>query len=299
MVKFISCTAVNTVDQLFSEKQRAQLSLLKSIIKKQKNEDIQRSLMLMFSGLLTKVNLTYHTGNTATRDGQGNASAFQYYRYRIAPDPKDVNVSKYFELRYQKVTEAKKEVAYTITEAGRYFVTVTGNNGCLNSDTININYLNTPVVNLGNNGTICPRNSIPINPAIRNVTYLWQDGSTQPTYTVTEPGTYTLTARNICGGSTSKVEFQRGLCRLFMPDAFSPNKDGLNDVFRVKYSDFIKTFHLSIFNRWGKIVFETSDPKEGWDGTYKNSELDPGGYTWVVSLPTLRTLRKMQKERYY
>lgn len=107
---------VKTVDQLFSDKQTAQLGLLKSIILKQKNENIKNSMLLMFSGLVTKVNLTYHTGNTATKDGQGNASAFQYYRYRIAPDPKDVDVIKYFELRYQKITEAKKEMEYFIND---------------------------------------------------------------------------------------------------------------------------------------------------------------------------------------
>lgn len=105
---------VETSDQLFSEKQTAQLGLLKSIILKQKNDNIRNSLLLMFSGLVTKVNLTYHTGKTATRDGQGNASAFQYYRYRIAPDPKDVDVMTYYELRYKKIMVAKKEMEYFI-----------------------------------------------------------------------------------------------------------------------------------------------------------------------------------------
>lgn len=107
---------VETADQLFSDKQLAQLGFLKYLILKQKNGNIRNSLLLMFSGLVTKVNLTYHTGNTATRDGQGNASAFQYYRYRIAPDPKDVDIIKYFELRFQKITQAKKEMEYFINE---------------------------------------------------------------------------------------------------------------------------------------------------------------------------------------
>jgi 16S rRNA G966 N2-methylase RsmD len=106
---------VETADQLFSDKQLAQLGFLKSLILKQKNENIRNSLLLMFSGLVTKVNLTYHTGNTATRDGQGNASAFQYYRYRIAPDPKDVDIIKYFELRFQKISEAKKEMSLFVS----------------------------------------------------------------------------------------------------------------------------------------------------------------------------------------
>ena len=88
---------VETADQLFSDKQLAQLGFLKSLILKQENENIRNSLLLMFSGLVTKVNLTYHTSKIATKDGQGDASAFRYYRYRIAPD-------------------AKKEMAYFINE---------------------------------------------------------------------------------------------------------------------------------------------------------------------------------------
>ena len=107
---------VPTTDLLFSDKQTAQLALLKAIILKQKDENIRNSLLLMFSGLVTKANLTYHTGNTATKDGQGNASAFQYYRYRIAPSPKDVDLMKYFEMRYQKIRDAKKEMSYFINE---------------------------------------------------------------------------------------------------------------------------------------------------------------------------------------
>jgi len=107
---------VPTTDMLFSDKQTAQLALLKSIIRKQKDRNIRNTLLLMFSGLVTKANLTYHTGNTATKDGQGNASAFQYYRYRIAPFPKDVDIMTYFELRYQKIIAAKKEISYYINK---------------------------------------------------------------------------------------------------------------------------------------------------------------------------------------
>ena len=107
---------VKTVEQLFSNKQLAQMALLKSIIKKEEDDNIRNTLLLMFSGLLTKVNLTYHTSVIATKDGQGNAAAFQYYRYRIAPNPVDVNVMKYFELRFQKVFAAKKEMSFFINE---------------------------------------------------------------------------------------------------------------------------------------------------------------------------------------
>jgi len=105
---------VTTVEQLFSKRQLAQLAFLKSLIKQEKRENIQKSLLLMFSGLLTKVNQTYHTSTYVKKEGGGDAAAFRYYRYRIAPKPIEVDVMKYFELRYKKVVDAKKEMEYYI-----------------------------------------------------------------------------------------------------------------------------------------------------------------------------------------
>lgn len=107
---------VDTVEKLFSDKQLAQLAFLKSLILKEENENIRNSLMLMFSGLVTKVNLTYHTSEIATKDGQGDAAAFRYYRYRMAPNPRDIDLIKYYELRYKKIVEAKREMAYYIND---------------------------------------------------------------------------------------------------------------------------------------------------------------------------------------
>lgn len=106
---------VDTVDQLFSDKQTAQLGLLKSIILKQSNENIRNSLLLMFSGLVTKINLTYHQSSDRS-EGRGNASAFQYYRYRLAKQPVELEVLKYFQSRFTKICQAKKEMEYFINE---------------------------------------------------------------------------------------------------------------------------------------------------------------------------------------
>lgn len=107
---------VKVVQDLFSKKQLAQLGYLKHLIKKVSDKNLRDSLLLMFSGLLTKVNLTYHTSKIATKDGQGDASAFRYYRYRIAPTPIDIDVMKYFELRLKKIVAAKREIEYKINE---------------------------------------------------------------------------------------------------------------------------------------------------------------------------------------
>ncbi|MDI9357184.1 MAG: DNA methyltransferase [Chitinophagaceae bacterium] len=107
---------VKTAAQLFNDKQTAQLGLLKSIILKQKNENIRKSLLLMFSGLITRMNLTFHN-STYSKDGQGgNAAVFQYYRYRVAHTPTILDFLHHFDLRFKKISEAKKEMEYFINE---------------------------------------------------------------------------------------------------------------------------------------------------------------------------------------
>ena len=106
---------VTTADLLFSTKQKAQLGYLKYLILKQKDEATKKTLLLMFSGLLTKINLTYHQ-SSKRGEGAGNASAFAYYRYRLAQQPVELDVMKYFEIRFKKVVSAKNEISLYINE---------------------------------------------------------------------------------------------------------------------------------------------------------------------------------------
>ncbi|WP_348269423.1 DNA methyltransferase [Edaphobacter paludis] len=100
---------VSTVEQLFTSKQLAQLSCLKHLILKEPTA-VRNCLLLMFSGLLNKVNLTYHSSEGRS-EGRGDSSIFRYYRYRIAPVPAEIDIMKYFESRFNKVVAAKKEIA--------------------------------------------------------------------------------------------------------------------------------------------------------------------------------------------
>ena len=100
---------VETVPDLFTKEQLAQLSLLKGIIKKEKDKNIRNTLLLMFSGLLNKINLTYHSSEHRTAGG-GDSSIFRYYRYRIAKEPAYIEIMPYFKSRYKKIFAAKKEI---------------------------------------------------------------------------------------------------------------------------------------------------------------------------------------------
>ncbi len=101
---------VESVEQLFSRRQLAELSLLKHLILEITDEYIRDHLLLMFSGLLTKINLTYHAP-AGRSPGGGDSGIFKYSRYRIAPDPTFLDTMHYFRSRYKRITAAKKELA--------------------------------------------------------------------------------------------------------------------------------------------------------------------------------------------
>lgn len=108
-IQLPSGSDVRKIEDLFTEKQLAQLAYLKYLIKKEKDENIRTSLLLAFSSTITKINRTYH--NSSSRDeNAGNAAAFAYYRYRIAPRDVDLDLMRTFETKFKKALNAKKEI---------------------------------------------------------------------------------------------------------------------------------------------------------------------------------------------
>ena len=97
---------VETIEQLFSDKQLAELALLKHLIVSLSHGSIRDHLLLAFSGLLNRINRTFHT-NTY---GGGDSGVMRYYRYRIAPKPTLSDTLHYFNLRYNRVLNAKKDL---------------------------------------------------------------------------------------------------------------------------------------------------------------------------------------------
>lgn len=71
---------------------------------------------------------------------------------------------------------------------------------------------------------------------------------------------------------------------VLVPNAFSPNGDGLNDVFRVENIKFEKLLEFRVFDRWGKLVFDTNDPKKGWDGTVNGKPANLDVYYYHIRL---------------
>jgi len=84
--------------------------------------------------------------------------------------------------------------------------------------------------------------------------------------------------------------------RLFVPGAFTPNNDGLNDLFSPHAGEGIIDFNLSIYNRWGQLVFSTKDKAKGWDGKLSGVSQPVGVYVWTISYKTMwDTSKKLVK----
>lgn len=179
------------------------------------------------------------------------------------------------------------------TTTGLYTVTVTIDDYCVADDRVAVTVIPLPKATLGNDTTLCLNQTLLLDATTTgNPNYLWQDGLTDPVRTVTEPGgTYTVLASNICGEKEASITVTYEDCRqVYFPSAFSPNGDGINDVFLPFDGGDVGTVHFfKIFDRWGGLVFENSnfqpsDFTAGWDGFFKGKNANPGVYAWLAEV---------------
>ena len=102
-----------------------------------------------------------------------------------------------------------------------------------------------------------------------------------------QPGSYDVTlittSAEGCVDSITKVVTIDDVFLFYIPTAFTPDGDGLNDEFKVVGEGLdLSNFKMTIFNKWGELIFETSNPDNGWNGTYKGSLVPDGVYIWKI-----------------
>ena len=108
---------------------------------------------------------------------------------------------------------------------------------------------------------------------------------TNPSYMFEQSGNYpiALVVHNKYGCSDTIVKMITVVeeQNLYVPNSFTPNGDGHNDVFRVRGPNFA-IYYFAVYNRWGELMYETTDPSQGWDGYYKGNPSDPGVFGYYV-----------------
>jgi gliding motility-associated-like protein len=102
----------------------------------------------------------------------------------------------------------------------------------------------------------------------------------------TETATYTIrveTENYLCSKEAIiKVEV-RQTCKMIVPDAFSPDGDGHNELLQIFGGDCLRLVNFSIYNRWGEVIYSTADVRDKWDGCYKGLKAEPGQYAYKLT----------------
>ena len=193
-------------------------------------------------------------------------------------------------------------VEFFPTTAGNYVVTGTDGNGCIDRDTSEVRILPGPNASF----TILDMSLTTLDPttgfantSTGATSYEWTfgDGSSmstefEPTHTFPEdePGEYEimLTAYSADGCSDDAIKYIHVFSdyTIYVPNAFTPDANGVNEIFRPVLDGFDPyDYELIIFNRWGDIIFESHDMEVGWDGTFarQDYQVQDGVYTWKIT----------------
>ena len=174
---------------------------------------------------------------------------------------------------------------YTHTFVGDNVIKLSATHRC-GADSIKYNFvvLPLPKVNLGKDSIImCPGElkTISINQQADSI--FWSTGERDKDTIAIDGFTSPIKVEVYTKGCLAKDSvFVSTNCDIFIPTAFSPNSDGVNDLFNMMKNS-IKSYSLKIYNRWGELVFETNDLNNSWDGTYKGTPCQVDNYSYIAS----------------
>lgn len=171
-----------------------------------------------------------------------------------------------------------------VRHAGTYAVTVKNQQNCSAADSITITeIIDLPVNFLSDTASICRYQTTTLRAIGNYAAYLWNNGATTPSITVNQAGSYSLTVTNAGGcAATDTISVTELTCieGVFIPSAFTPNRDGLNDTFKPKIYANLESYEFMIFTRWGELIFSSKKPGAGWDGTIKGKAMPAGNFVW-------------------
>ncbi|WP_223650156.1 gliding motility-associated C-terminal domain-containing protein [Hymenobacter psoromatis] len=164
--------------------------------------------------------------------------------------------------------DGSTSATYLAQSSGTYTVQVTTPQGCIATATSQVQLGQAPVVSLGADTLVCPNAvwTLRTNPQPAGTLFRWQDGSTAPTYVAHGPGQYSVQVRTSTAGcSASATQIANAAsCPVVIPNIITPNGDQQNEFFTLKGLT-PADWHLSIFDRWGRQVYEQARYDNQWN----------------------------------
>lgn len=172
-----------------------------------------------------------------------------------------------------------------VTDTGYYTVMITDLHHCADTGNIHISHLVLPPANfLPTDTSICTYQTLTLTPLRSFEHYLWSTGDNKRSISINKAGRYWLrvTDKNNCTGSDSiYINEKQCMQGLYVPTAFTPNGNGVNNTFRPLLFGNVEYYEFSVFNRFGQKIYTSKDQLKGWDGTYKGLPQDAGTFVWV------------------
>ena len=194
---------------------------------------------------------------------------------------------------------------------GMHQISILDGNGCVFEQLVEIPVTEPAEVIVEDQELSCDQQMALLSPEVISgdplqINWQWFNGSTEKSIVVDEAGTYSVLMDDGCSERelTFHVVWASDMMAVddfYVPNAFSPNRDGINETFRAfpPSDQLVRNFEFRIFDRWGNQMFHADDVDTGWDGAFKGLQMEPGVYVWylkaTVDLCGVRGFDIMQK----
>lgn len=177
----------------------------------------------------------------------------------------------------------------TADEAKTYSLLLQNECG-MQSDSITVAYdQRQPVLDLEDEVPLCQGDSITLDATqLFDALYTWSTGTQGPSIMVTQAGVYSVTVSTPCSTVSQQMEFypDQGCpeSEIYFPNIFSPNNDNINELFSLftNRTTAILSNEVSIFDRWGNMVFHSTQVPFEWNGTFRNEQIPTGVYVYTI-----------------
>jgi gliding motility-associated-like protein len=189
-----------------------------------------------------------------------------------------------------------------VTETGAYS-SVIQSEFCKDTFVVNVAKIDTPdavIIDLYGDGVYCfdlESTALRIGSEEPNISYDWIDFGRVEEVEIIAAGEYHVTASNdFCTSNYTQSIQEHCAGRLFIPNSFTPNNDGINDVFKPVSNGHVDDFDFRVYDRWGTLIFQTNNLDEGWDGRLRNNIVMIDVFVYKVSYEYLSENGGFEKE---
>ena len=181
-------------------------------------------------------------------------------------------------------TSTSKTPVHTYAKPGTYWVRLTEYcRGEAFVDSMKVTNYPLPHIALADTVLLYSGSTINLHAGGGFTDYLWSTGSRDSIINVGSQASYSVQVKDIHCCVNSDTSFVK-VFEYFIPNAFTPNGDGLNDFFQVSALYKNITFKMVVYDRWGQLVFQSDNIDKGWDGTYGGRYCPPDSYVWIVNI---------------